>query len=109
MKTKTILTIICMITIITSCSVPISDVKLKAKEQDLPDELKGIQIYNVETESGYDVKVAVLNNSVNSLNYPVNSGKYVFHKSVLIVNKDSTAIEVKEILFENDSIIVCRK
>ena len=79
--------------------------QIKANDQDLPPELKGLKIYNVRYKYG-DVKVAVLNNKVVSTTYPV--GK---HQESLIIVDNSTGklIKVSQILSENDSLIVCRK
>jgi hypothetical protein len=72
---------------------------LTGQEQSLPNELKGLKIYNVSLGKGDYVKVAILDNNVISLTETDET------KSLLILNK----IKVKEILFENDSIIVYKK
>jgi hypothetical protein len=74
---------------------------LTGQEQSLPNELKGLKIYNVSLGNDGYVKVAILDNNVMSLTETHNHET----KSLLILNK----IKVKEILIENDSIIVCRK
>ena len=80
--------------------------KLSGNEENLPEELKGLKVYSVSIGDGNFVKVAILNENVNSITYPV--GKTL--QSTIIVNKkDNKLIEVKEILIENDSLIVCRK
>jgi cobalamin biosynthesis Co2+ chelatase CbiK len=75
----------------------------------LPPELKGLKVYNVSTGEGSYVKVAVLNNSVVSGTYSV--GK--FEETTIVVNdiKKGFAriIYGKEVLFENDSIIILKK
>ncbi|MCK9415850.1 hypothetical protein M0Q97_04250 [Candidatus Dojkabacteria bacterium] len=80
---------------------------LNGNEQNLPPELKGLKVYWVYIDnSGAGVNVAVLNGEVNSLNYK--SGKT--HRSTIMVNnQNNRIIEIKEILLENDSLIVCRK
>ena len=83
-----------------------TDMVLSGNEGNLPDELRGLKVYRVSTEGGNYVKVALLNNNINSITYPV--GK--LQQSTIIIDKQNQKlIEVKEILLENDSMIVCRK
>lgn len=84
--------------------------KLYGNEAGLPAELKGLKVYNINTNNtGGVVKVAILpNNEVNSLTYAV--GKTI--QTTVIINQNSyneRTIVAKEILVENDSIIVIRK
>ena len=92
---------------LTSCADPgTTQLRLNGNESNLPDELKGLKIYSVATDGGSYVKVAILNNQVNSTTYPV--GKHT--QSLVLVNKqDGKLIEVSSVLMENDSLIVCRK
>jgi len=72
----------------------------------LPKELEGLRVYNVATGSGQYVNVAILNNNINSLTYPV--GKH--RSTTVLVNKqDDKVIPVSSIVMENDSLIICRK
>lgn len=90
-----------------SCSYPdVMQQKIKADDQNLPSELKGLKVYNIQLQGYGDVKVAVLNNKPISTTYPV--GK---HQESLIIVDNSTGklIKVTQILSENDSLIVCRK
>jgi hypothetical protein len=93
--------------VFTSCEdAGVTSKKLNGDEPNLPDELKGLKIYNVSIGEGNFVKVAVLEERVNSTTYSV--GKY--QESIVIVNKQNDKlIKVSEILVENDSIIICRK
>lgn len=80
--------------------------RINGDELNLPEELKGLKIYSVSIGGGDYVKVAILDGNVNSTTYPV--GK--IQRSTLIINKkNNKLIEIKEILIENDSLIVCRK
>ena len=80
--------------------------QLSGNESELPEELRGLKIYRVATEGGGSVKVAILNGNVNSTTYQQGKVK----NSTIIVNKQNgKLIEVKEILIENDSVLVCRK
>lgn len=79
--------------------------KLNGDEASLPDELKGLKIYEVATGNGVVVKVAVLNGNVNSV---TNNDKA--HHTTIIVNKQNNkVIPVNQILVETDSLIVCKK
>jgi len=93
--------------VFTSCDdAGVTSKKLNGDEQNLPDELRGLKIYNVSTGGGNYVKVAVLDDKINSTTYQV--GKV--SESIVIVNKQNgKLIEVSQILVENDSVIVCRK
>lgn len=92
---------------LSSCvEAGVTSKKLNGDEQNLPDELKGLKIYRVSTGGGNYVKVAVLDDKINSTTYQV--GKY--QESIVIVNRQTDrAIEVSQVLLENDSLIVCRK
>jgi len=82
--------------------------KLYGSEAGLPDELQGLKVYSVGIGGGNIVKVAVLNHEVNSLTYSV--GKST--QTTIVVNPntyESRTIIAKEILVENDSIVVIRK
>ncbi len=94
--------------VFTSCGPEPSGVTSKTlmDEQYLPDELKGLKIYSVSTGYGNEVKVAVLEDKLNSITYNVGKIK----KTTVLINKQNgNQIEVSEILVENDSVIVCRK
>lgn len=47
----------------------ITEVRLTGNENDLPPELKGLKVYSVRLPDWDWVRVAVLNNDVNSLTY----------------------------------------
>lgn len=109
MKNFKFIAIFTLLTLFTSCSQPgVTSQSLNGTEDELPQELKGLKVYRVSTGSGNYVKVAILNDNINSLTYQ--NGKLT--ETVIIVNKNvngSKVIEVKEILMENDSMIVCKK
>ena len=102
---KKLITLITIILTITSCSDPGSTrVTLNGNESTLPDELKGLKVYNVATDNLGYVKVAVLNNQINSTTYT--------KQTTLIINNNQTTpkvIQVKNVIMENDSLIICRK
>ena len=84
----------------------VTQTNLTGVEQDLPQELKGLKVYYVSTGNGGGVKVAILNEQVNSTTYQV--GKTT--QSTVILNKQNNKlIEVKQLLLENDSIIIFKK
>ncbi len=108
MKKISIILIIIFV-MFSSCSQPqpgTTEYRLTGNESNLPEELKGLRVYRVATGYGNFINVAVLNNNVNSTTYKV--GKH--SQSTVIVNpQTSRTIEVKEIISETDSIIVCKK
>lgn len=105
---KKIITLITLIMTITSCAEPGTHrVTLNGNESTLPDELKGLKVYNIATDKGF-VKVAVMNNQINSTTYTVGKTQ----QTTLIINNNQTTpklIQVKNIIMENDSLIICRK
>jgi len=79
---------------------------LSGNEDKLPPELKGLKIYNVSTGPASTVKVAVMDNQINSLTYQ--QGKV--QESTIILNRETNqVIEVSQVLMENDTLIICRK
>jgi hypothetical protein len=108
MKTKAFLLIFFFSLIASSCEKGTTELRLNGDEQKLPDELKGLKVYNVSISGWSDVKVAILNNEINSLTYPV--GKTT--QTTIILNKDhynERTIEADKILFENDEMILIKK
>lgn len=107
MKKLFLLLITCML--FASCEEKgVTRNDLNGSENNLPDELKGLKVYDVSTGGGCYVKVAVLNGKINSINYK--EGKH--EESVLILdrtNDASTSISISSIIMENDSIIIARK
>lgn len=93
--------------VLTSCQdAGVTSKRLTGEEQNLPDELKGLKVYWVSTGNGRGVNVAILNGQINSTTYQVGKTK----QSTIILNKQNgNLIEVRQILVENDSVIVCRK
>lgn len=81
--------------------------KLNGDEQNLPNELKGLKIYNVSLGSGEYVNVAVMNDEINSSTYK--AGKSQYTTIIVDNNKNDKIKKVKEILMENDSMIMFRK
>lgn len=79
-------------------------------EQNLPEEIKGLKLYWVSTGNGAlssGIYVGYLEGyNTTSLNYQ--SGK-TYTSVVLVTKNDVKTILVKEILVENDSIIVIKK
>lgn len=111
MKTKTSILTYSMIFISSFLLLSCQDagetsLRLSGDEIKLPDELKGLKVYNVCIDNGNYVKVAILNNKINSTTYQV--GK--INESLLIIDKNSKrTINISNIISENDSIIVARK
>ena len=82
---------------------------LTGNETNLPDELRGLKVYtiNTNTTGGY-VKVAILGDKINSVTAP--HGKTVF--TTIIVDKSGDTdrtILCDEIISETEDIVVVRK
>lgn len=88
-------------------------VRLNGNESKLPPELKGLKVYTVYVEGGETVRVALLNNKVNSLTYYQGSdGTNTNNHTVIMIDGNSSEtkiIHAKQILSETDSIIVLKK
>jgi len=82
---------------------------LMGDESALPEALKNLKVYNVSLGGDYGtIKVAMFMDNINSISYP--SGKTT--QTVFILDNSQISqrgIPVKEIIFENDSLIVARK
>lgn len=104
---KLFLTLLIVVLTISCTEKGQSYKKLTGFEENLPPELKGLQVYTVATGSIDYVKVAILKNEINSITYPV--GK-VTESTILLHGKDNVrTIMVDKILFENDSVVIVRK
>lgn len=101
---KNILLLLVLVFGLVSCE---KSSTMEISSYDLPPELEGLVIYKIPTGIGLtSVRVAVLNKEINSLNY--SSGKT--NKDVFLINKKTNdVIFVKEILIDNDTLIVARK
>lgn len=90
-----------------SCDDPgISKQRLTGSESNLPLELKGLKVYKVSIGSGEYVKVAILNDKVNSTTYVKDKST----ESVILIDKNTDKVyKVSSIIVENDSIIVAKK
>ncbi len=109
---KRILILLVLATLVVSCEKGRTTQRLNGNEPGLPPELKGLKVYTVTTGALGEVKVAVLNNQVNSLTYAV--GKTT--ENVIIINSTDSygssqprTIMAKEVLFENSEIIIVKK
>lgn len=102
-----LLAILCCVLFFSSCdNAGVTKQRLNGNEQDLPPELKGLKVYSVSVGRGSFVRVAILDNKVNSTTYPV--GKV--QEGIIVIDKSTgKQINVSKILSENDSVIVCRK
>jgi hypothetical protein len=82
---------------------------LDGSEASLPEELKGLKVYNVSlgNDNGH-IKLAMFDDNIRSISYP--SGKST--QSVVILDNSQISqrgVPVKEIIFENDTLIMARK
>lgn len=82
---------------------------LKGNEENLPDELKGLRVYSVNTStSGGFVKVAILDDKINSVTSP--HGK--IQVTTIIIDKSGSknrTIICDEIISETEDVVVVRK
>lgn len=108
---KKILIILFLVSLVTiSCSDPgTTSIHIHGNEPTLPDELKGLKIYNVSDGYGSHTKVAVFKGKVVGGEYQ--SGKYRYE--VVNIYKQDGSVSRKypesNIIIENDSILVIRK
>ena len=95
-----------IIVAIASCTPGETENVLTGSEQQLPPQLKGLEVYRVQTRYGEKVQVAILNGAVNSTTYQ--HGK-THSTCVHVVLNDERIIHGQSILFENDSVVMIRK
>jgi hypothetical protein len=109
MKTKFFIAVLLLVVVTTCClNKGEASQNLNGDENELPDELKGLKVYTVGIGNLNNVRVAVLNGEINSLTYT--EGKAT--KTTIIINKDrynKRTIVAKDIVMENDSLILIRK
>jgi hypothetical protein len=107
---KVILSLILISAILTSCrDAGTTNLRMDGTEKALPEELKGLKIYDVSEGGLGSVKVAVLEGRVVGTTYQ--EGKYTESVVNIYKNKEKPTRSFLEenILIENDSIIVIRK
>jgi hypothetical protein len=103
---KKLLSILGLFTLLACSPEGTTTTRLTGDENTLPNELKGLKVYDVSLGNGDYVKVAVLNNNTNSTTY--RDGK--IDKNIIVVDRRSQkVINVEDIIMENDSLIICRK
>ena len=104
---KKIFIILTSLLILSSCDDPGTVRKeLTGFESNLPEELKGLKVYNVAIENGNHIKVAFME-GFNSKSLIYRSGK--IDETTIILESSGRVIRVKEIISENDSIMVIKK
>jgi hypothetical protein len=106
---KRIFIIVLLCTLFFACAEKgTSDLLLNGTEETLPLELQGLKVYTVKTRLvGGTIKVAILNNEIVSTTNRVNKNNTNY--TVIIKKPFNKAINVSQILLENDSIIIFRK
>jgi hypothetical protein len=81
---------------------------LNGSEASLPEELKGLKVYNVSLGDNGHIKLAMFDDNIRGNSY--SSGKIT--QSIVILDNSQISqrgVPVKEIIFENDSLIMARK
>jgi hypothetical protein len=105
---KAIIKIVIITTVLffmSGCEDPGVTVKrLNGFEDNLPFELRGLKVYSVSLGEGNWVKVAIIDDKVNSLTYSV--GKV--QETTIVINNGNRIVN-GTIISENDSIIVIKK
>lgn len=102
-----IIKLLILLLVLGSCGTPgETGISLRGFEEGLPPELKGLKVYNVETGKFGFVNVAILDNKINSLTYPVDETQQT---TIIFNNNPGRVINVSQVLLENDSLIICKK
>lgn len=98
--------IILVITVFAmSCTPGVTNQRLNGNESALPPELKGLKVYTVDLGGLDYIRVAILDNKINSLSYTESKTT----QNVIIITPDDHVIKADEIISETDEIIVIRK
>lgn len=111
-KVKNVLLLMLMLLAFSCKEKGVTSTELSGFETNLPTELKGLKVYRISVGDLEYVRIGVLNGEVNSVGYP--AGK-VEGTTILLHKRDSNGamsvrpLFVKEITFENDSVIVILK
>lgn len=97
--------IIALLIFFNACTPGETRIKLTGNERDLPSELKGLKVYQVDTGDGTAIYVAMLDDQILS------TSRHAGRQSQNLVNirKQNYSYRSSDILLENDSIIVIRK
>ena len=81
--------------------------RLNGDENTLPNELKGVKVYNLGVGDGDMIYVGLLN-GYSSVSTQWRSGKYTYNAILFQKNNSVQNIEISEIISINDSIIVAK-
>jgi hypothetical protein len=93
--------------LLSSCEDPgVTRQELTGNEVNLPEELKGLKVYNVAVENGNQIKVAFME-GFKSSSTSYRNGK--IDETTILLESTGRVIKVKEIISETDSIIVIKK
>ena len=85
-----------LLALVIGCQDPgVSSQRLSGSEHTLPDELKGLNVYDVSTGNGGWISVAVMDNQVVSNTYK--SGKQT-RSVILVQNDNSRTIEIESVI-----------
>lgn len=97
--------IIALLIFFNACTPGETRIKLTGNERDLPSELKGLKVYQVDTGDGTAIYVAILDDQILS------TSRHAGRQSQNLVNiKERTyTYKSSDIISENDSIVVIKK
>lgn len=104
-----IMSLLVLCALLLAACAPVGETrqKLSGFEQNLPDEIKGLKVYRVIVDDANNyVYVGILNNQINSVSGY--NGK-TLTSTILVNPNNQDVIQIKQVLVNNDSIIVCRK
>lgn len=99
--------ILCMTVLllgIISCTPGDTKKIIDGTEAGLPPELRGLRIYTVNTGTLSNIKVGLIDSHLRGIEYVANKKS----EYIVIVCPDGRVIEAKEIITENDSVMVIR-
>jgi hypothetical protein len=93
---------------LSSCEpAGVTSQRTNGNENSLPEELKGLKVYQVSIGNGDYVQVGLLDGKINSTTYRV--GKHTETTIIIGCDDQKRVINAKEIISETDSILVIRK
>lgn len=108
------LTALLLLLLLSSCQEPGTTTNVLSDNSKLPAELKGLKVYKVTTENGNRIFVGILpNKNITNVQFPQGKGtaNLLLVNDIDDVNNDNNTvfIKVSNVVFENDSMILCRK
>ena len=107
-KIVRILSILVIVISMFSCGKAGDIRKYYVDDSKLPIELQGLKVYTVCYADEQWIRIAVLNDKINSISHDEGTNNRTTVTTV-VVSSSNRIINAREIISENDSIIVIRK